>query len=77
MAEKGREIAVASEAVYNKGLEWYDHACWDEAAEEIRPSIQQYTCVLELKHCGSMYADYSLLARTMFVPASPVSSKAW
>lgn len=59
---KGRETTVAAPAIYNKGLEWYTYACWDEPGECSRPSIQQYTCVLELKCCGSMYADYSLFA---------------
>ena len=33
---KGREIPVVSTAVYNKGLEWYFYACWEEPDEDIR-----------------------------------------
>ena len=58
---KGRDITVVCEAVYYRGIEYYAYACWDEPSEDIRPSIQQSTCILELKRCGSMYADFSLM----------------
>ena len=58
---KGREISVVSESVFKKGLEYYAYACLGEPSEDVRPSIQQYACVFEMKRCGSMYADYSLL----------------
>lgn len=73
---KGREIAVVSAAIYNKGLEWYAYACWDEPGECVRPSIQQYTCVLEMKCGGSMYADYSLFALMMPARLNLASSRA-
>ena len=59
---KSREIPVASSDVYNRGMEWYARACWEEPDEAIRPSIGQYTCILEMMRCGSAYADLSLLA---------------
>ena len=42
---KGREIPVISESVYNRGLEYYKYAMWEEPNEKIRPSIQQFTCL--------------------------------
>ena len=35
---------------------------WEEPNEKIRPSIQQFTCVLAFKEVGSMYADYGVFA---------------
>ena len=62
MAGKGREIPVISESVYNKGLEYYKYAMWEVPNEKIRPSIQQFTCVIAFKEAVSMYADYSVFA---------------
>ena len=58
---KGRDITVVSEAVYYKGIEYYVNACWAEPSEDIRPSIQQSACILELRRCGSLYVDFSLM----------------
>ena len=59
---RAREISLVSPAVYNRGVEYHHWACWGELEESIHPSMQQYTCVLEMKRCGAMHADYSLFA---------------
>ena len=53
---------MVSTSVYNRGLEYYAYAMWEEPDESIRPSIQQFACILAFKEAGSMYADYSVFA---------------
>jgi len=60
--QSSREIPVIATDVYNRGLEYYRWCCWEEPDESIRPSIEQFTCVLEGKRCMSMYCDYSSFA---------------
>ena len=59
---KGREIPVISVSVYNRGLERYEKICYQEPPTHIRPSLNQFTCILALKAEGSMYVDLSVFA---------------
>lgn len=56
-----RTIPIIADDVYNRGLEWYAHHKYLDPPMEIRPSIHQFTAILELLRNRSMYVGLGFL----------------
>ena len=57
-----RLVPVLDVSVFNRGLEHYKYMCWGEPPEDIRPSLAQFSAVMEGKRMKSMYCDYANFA---------------
>ena len=58
-----REVPLIADYVFARGLEWYKYYHnGDEPPFHERPSIQQFTAMLELIRCRCGYVDLGLLA---------------